>query len=115
MGHVLEHRPGNTASTLGGAAGPRQNFFGEIPNAETDPMAWWESVWGIGDADGGDGTSLGREPTTDVPPAEQTAFHSQDLEAGYEVTDSETSDGNSAPPDFSDVAHLSEHDQDAEI
>ena len=77
MGHVLEHRPGNIASTLGGVAGSRQNFFGETPDAEADPTAWWESVWGIGEESGSGGTSLNREVTSDVTPAEQNAFHSQ--------------------------------------
>ena len=110
MGHVLEHRPGNIASTLGGVGGgSRHAFFGDAPDGTTegqDTTQWWGS---------GDGTALGREPTAAVPPADHSAFHGQEWDAGYEVTDSETSDGNSAPVDLSDVQHLTENDQDAEL
>ena len=110
MGHVLEHRPGNIASTLGGVGGgSRQAFFGDDPDAVANGE---DSTQWLG---GSDGTVLGREPTSTVPPADQSAFHGQEWDANYEVTDSETSDANSAPVDFTDVQHLSENGQDAEI
>ena len=110
MGHVLEHRPGSIASTLGGVGGgSRQTFCGDTLDAATDGAD--ATQW----LDGADGATTGYASTTVDLPASQDTFHSQEWEAVCEVIDPETSDGNSAPVDFTDAQHLSENDQDAEI
>ena len=113
MGHFLERRPGGIANALGGVgSGSRQDFFGGTPDAGTDgtdgtdPTQWWGGSYGA---------ATGFAPTTADPPASQDSFRSQGWDAGYEVSDPETIDGSSAPVDFSDVQHLTENDQDAEI
>ena len=110
MGHVLEHRPSNIASTLGSVGGgSRQAFYGDGNDAAVDEVGQTPQ-WSDGSA-----SSAGLGPSMDDATADQSAYYGRLPDAGYEATDSDTASSATGPVDLSDLGHLNDEDVDAEL